>query len=113
MQGTIMWLQVFSRQLIVLTGAAAELVGPSVSYLKIRAWSAPAVLITMVAQVSPAAAQICCTCRHQHCNVLATVPSVHQRKATIYHQHAKKSRADLSTALRAACSLACWLRRTV
>eukprot|EP00891_Asterochloris_glomerata_P002016 jgi/Astpho2/2016/e_gw1.00038.121.1_t len=42
--------QVFSRQLIVLTGAAAELVGPSVSYLKIRAWSAPAVLITMVAQ---------------------------------------------------------------
>ena len=57
MQGTAVWSQVFSRQLIVLTGAAAELVGPSVSYLKIRAWSAPAVLITMVAQVSPAAAQ--------------------------------------------------------
>ena len=59
-QGTAAWSQVFSRQLIVLTGAAAELVGPSVSYLKIRAWSAPAVLITMVAQVSPAAAQHLC-----------------------------------------------------
>ena len=37
--------------MVVLTGAAPALLEPSVTYLKIRAWSAPAVLISMVAQV--------------------------------------------------------------
>ena len=38
--------------MVGLTGAASALVEPSVIYLKIRAWSAPAVLVSMVAQVS-------------------------------------------------------------
>ena len=37
--------------MVMLTGAAPDLIAPSVTYLKIRAWSAPAVLISMVAQV--------------------------------------------------------------
>ncbi len=86
MQGTAVCPQVFSRQLIVLTGAAAELVGPSVSYLKIRAWSAPAVLITMVAQVSPAAAHKAAHAGISTVTVLATLPLVHQREAASYHQ---------------------------
>ncbi len=52
--------------MVVLTGAAPALLEPSVTYLKIRAWSAPAVLISMVAQVSgtgpsePAWQDMCC-----------------------------------------------------
>ncbi len=37
--------------MVMFTGAAPALLEPSVTYLKIRAWSAPAVLISMVAQV--------------------------------------------------------------
>lgn len=41
--------------MVMFTGAAPSLIAPSVTYLKIRAWSAPAVLISMVAQVGVAA----------------------------------------------------------
>lgn len=41
----------------MFTGAAPALLAPSVTYLKIRAWSAPAVLISMVAQVTAPALQ--------------------------------------------------------
>ena len=51
----IVGVQCFSRQMVTLTGAAPDLISPSVTYLKIRAWSAPAVLISMVAQVLPSA----------------------------------------------------------
>lgn len=44
-------LQCYSDQMVTFTGAAPSLIAPSVTYLKIRAWSAPAVLISMVAQV--------------------------------------------------------------
>lgn len=48
-------LQCYSHQMVMFTGAAPALIGPSVTYLKIRAWSAPAVLISMVAQVGVSA----------------------------------------------------------
>lgn len=48
-------LQCYSHQMVVFTGAAPALIAPSVTYLKIRAWSAPAVLISMVAQVGVSA----------------------------------------------------------
>ena len=47
----VLRLQFFSRQMVGFTGAASALIEPSVVYLKIRAWSAPAVLVSMVAQV--------------------------------------------------------------
>lgn len=50
-------LLVYSKQMVVLTGAAPALLEPSVTYLKIRAWSAPAVLISMVAQAGLLAQQ--------------------------------------------------------
>ena len=45
----------------MFTGAAPALIAPSVTYLKIRAWSAPAVLISMVAQVGASAVFLCNT----------------------------------------------------
>lgn len=47
-------LQVFGQQMIRATGCAAELVAPAWQYLKIRAFSAPSVLLLMVAQVCQA-----------------------------------------------------------
>lgn len=41
-----------AEAIIRMTGCAAELWGPAVQYLRIRALAAPAVLLTMVAQVS-------------------------------------------------------------
>lgn len=46
-----------SEQMVMFTGAAPALLAPSVTYLKIRAWSAPAVLISMVAQAGLLAQQ--------------------------------------------------------
>ena len=52
-------LQCCSHQMVMFTGAAPALIVPSVTYLKIRAWSAPAVLISMVAQVGASALYLC------------------------------------------------------
>ena len=54
-------LQCCSDQMVMFTGAAPALIAPSVTYLKIRAWSAPAVLISMVAQVGASALFLCNT----------------------------------------------------
>ena len=45
--------QVWGPQLIAGTGCEASLVGPAWSYMRVRAWAMPSVLLLMVAQVLP------------------------------------------------------------
>lgn len=44
-------MQIWGTKLVAMTRCSAELVGPATTYLKIRAFSAPTVLLLMVAQV--------------------------------------------------------------
>lgn len=64
-------MQCYSDQMVAFTGAAPSLIAPSVTYLKIRAWSAPAVLISMVAQVRVSALYLCTL---QACAILLPMP---------------------------------------